>query len=241
MNTSPINRLDNQLPILEEIFPGSNRIYFIFGGIFSGMGMMPFEFFKSSQILQENKVFFRDFSQSWYQNGLPGVGKNIYDIRDYINSKIAQLNPSEVFFVGNSMGGYAAILFSTLVGSSQAIAFAPQTFISPFKRWKHRDSRWTKQVLKTYRLSIFKEHYWDLQLLLDKHPDSANIHIFVSQKHELDFVHANQLRPFNKVKIHEYDVGGHALVKYLRDAGKLPEILTLKIDSNDSSCKSIKD
>ena len=232
MNTPSIKNLDNESPILEEIIPGSKRIYFIFGGFFAGMGMMPFEFFKSSQILKENKIFFRDFSQAWYQNGLPGIGRDIYEVRDYINQKIAQLNASEVFFVGNSMGGYAAILFSTLVGSGQAIAFAPQTFISPLKRLKYRDNRWAPQVLKAYRSSIFKKHHWDLQPLLAKRTDLSTIHIFVSRKNRLDFIHANQLRCIDNVTIHEYDVGGHALVKYLRDAGKLPDILNCKMPNN---------
>ena len=48
-------------PLLEELRPGSRRLYFIFGGINSRIGMLPFEFYKNARILDYSKIFFRDF------------------------------------------------------------------------------------------------------------------------------------------------------------------------------------
>lgn len=215
--------------ILEELIPGSRKLYFIFGGVAAEMAMPPFEFYASARIIEENKIFLRDFSQAWYQNGLPGVGGDLYAIRDFIQEKIAELKPEEVFFVGNSMGGYAAILFAALVSRGTAIAFAPQTFVSPRKRWRHRDRRWSKQIAGMYLRTAFKAHVWDLEACLKPLPDETEretrIEIFVSADDPLDYLHALRLRDLEGVRIHECPVGGHTLVKQLRDEGKLPAIL----------------
>ena len=211
--------------ILEELIPGSSKLYFLFGGVAAEMAMPPFEFYASARIIEENKIFLRDFSQAWYQNGLPGVGGDLYAIRDFIQAKIAELNPAEVFFVGNSMGGYAAILFASLVGRSTAIAFAPQTFVSPVKRLRHRDRRWFKQIAGMYLRTVFKAHIWDLKACLKPLQNETRIEIFVSEDDPLDYLHALRLQGLEGVQIHECPVGGHTLVKQLRDEGKLPAIL----------------
>lgn len=215
--------------ILEELIPGSSKLYFIFGGVAAEMAMPPFEFYASARIIEENKIFLRDFSQAWYQNGLPGVGSDLYAIRDFIQGKIVELEPEEVFFVGNSMGGYAAILFATLVGRGTAIAFAPQTFVSPLKRLQHRDRRWSKQIAGMYLRTTFKAHIWDLKACLQPLQNGSRpetkVEIFVSADDPLDYLHALRLRGLEGVQIHECPVGGHTLVKQLRDEGKLPAIL----------------
>ena len=236
--------------ILEELIPGSKKLYFIFGGVAAGLAMPPFEFYTSAKIIEENKIFLRDFSQAWYQNGLPGVGNTFYAIGDFIEKKIAELEPEEVFFVGNSMGGYAAILFASLVGRGTAIAFAPQTFVSPLKRWRHREQRWPKQINKMYLRTALKPHVWDLEAWLKRHSAETNakIEIYVArdvtsqgssalgsttrrripddEDSRLDSLHAGYLRQLASVTVHEFPVGGHNLVKQLRDEGALPAILS---------------
>ena len=237
--------------ILEELTPGSKKLYFIFGGVAAGLAMPPFEFYTSAKIIEENKIFLRDFSQAWYQNGLPGIGNSFYAIGDFIEKKIAELEPEEIFFVGNSMGGYAAILFASLVGQGTAIAFAPQTFVSPRKRWRHRERRWSSQIHKMHLRTALKPHVWDLEAWLKRQNSvkmNAKIEIYVArdvtsqgssalksttrrrnpeaEDSRLDSLHAGYLRQLASVTVHEFPVGGHNLVKQLRDEGALPAILS---------------
>jgi esterase/lipase len=44
-----------------------------------------------------------------------------------------------ICFIGNSMGGYAAILFGTLLNIDNIISFAPQTFIDKFNLFLYFD------------------------------------------------------------------------------------------------------
>lgn len=201
------------------------NLYIFFGGIAAGIAMPVFEFYNASRILDEHKLFFRDLSQCWYQDGLPGISRDISATADYIRSQINQIEPEKLFFVGNSMGGYAAIMFATLIGAGEVIAFAPQTFISPLPRIKHRDFRWQKQIINTYRKSVWKQKAWDLRSLLRGSLYAPRISVFVSRSHRLDRIHARHLAGITGVRIHEFDGGGHGVVKLLRDEGKLPAIM----------------
>lgn len=212
-------------PIERDLISGASKLYIFFGGIGGQIAMPPFEFFKAAKIIDENKIFVRDLRQSWYQDGLPGISADIYSTARFLEKEIQDLNPEKVFFIGNSMGGYAAILFATLIGHGEAIAFAPQTFISPFKRLIHSDKRWSKHIRNTYNRSLFKKKIWDLKALLAKSNFNPKISIFVSKYNRLDRIHADYLREFKNIRIYEFDEGGHEIVRFLRDSGKLPAIL----------------
>ena len=209
-----------------ELSLKSSTLYIFFGGIASGIAMPPFEFYNSSKIIDENKIFIRDFSQSWYQNGLPEICEDIDSTVEYIQSEITKIKPEKIFFVGNSMGGYAAILFSSLIGKGHAIAFAPQTFISPVLRLKYLDFRWFYQIVNTYRKSLYKRKVWDLKPLLLRSEGVQTISVFVSKKNKLDYIHASRIKFIPSVNVYEFEGGGHAVVKLLRDEGLLPEIMS---------------
>jgi dienelactone hydrolase len=141
---------------------------------------------------------------------------------------IKEVEPEKVFFVGNSMGGFAAILFAALIGFGEAIAFAPQTFVSHELRWKHGDVRWHIQIKNMHDLPNIKEEYLDLRQLLLGIKHKTKISIFVSTNDRLDEVHANHLHDVPNVNVFKFNEGGHGVVKLLRDLGKLPEILSGK-------------
>ena len=220
--------MGDEPPILEERQEGSKKLFIIFGGVAAGIAMPPFEFYQSSKILTENRVFVRDVRQAWYHAGLPGTSTDIATTRDYLQDLIARYAPQETVMVGNSMGGFAAMLFAALIGNVRAVAFAPQTFIGPRLRWKYRDRRWRKQILGTYMRSLRREKFYDLATLTDTRP--WQVDIYVSASHRLDMAHADHVRSLPQVTVHEYAEGGHKLVKHLRDIGELPRILLGKTE-----------
>lgn len=213
-------------PIEIELSKNGENLYIFFGGIAAEIAMPPFEFYNSSKILDENKIFIRDFSQCWYQNGLPGISEDIRSTAMHIESLIEEVKPQKIFLVGNSMGGYAAILFSSLIRQGEAIAFAPQTFISPILRFIHNDFRWKKQIFGTYRKSIFKNKIWNLKPLLLRSKPKQKITIFVSEDNKLDCIHALRLKNVPNVNVCQIKGGGHGVVKVLRDKGELAAIMS---------------
>jgi pimeloyl-ACP methyl ester carboxylesterase len=219
------NHMNKGKPVEVELSPGASRLYVFFGGIAAGIAMPPFEFYNSSKIIAEHKLFIRDFRQCWYHDGLPGISHDIYSTARFIAKEIAKLNPEKVFFAGNSMGGYAAILFASLLKKGEVIAFAPQTFISPFLRFRYRDKRWRKKIFMTYKRSLFKAKQWDLKPLLTQEQWNTKISIFVSIDSRLDNIHALHLKQITGVSIYGFRGGGHGIVRLLRDEGLLPSIM----------------
>lgn len=213
-------------PVERELSPNASNLYIFFGGIASRIAMPPFEFYDAARIVYENKIFIRDLDQCWYHDGLPGIGNDIYSTVNYILKEIQSLKPKKVFFVGNSMGGYAAILFAALTGHGEVIAFAPQTFISPFLRMRYGDMRWSKKIFNMYRRCLFKRKIWDLKSLLLRKKCNQKISIFVSEDDQLDYIHAVHLKNISGVSIYKFNSGGHGIVRLLRDEGKLPAIMS---------------
>jgi len=181
-------------PVETELSTNGSNLYIFFGGLGSEIGMPPFEFYNFSKIINENKIFIRDLAQCWYHDGLPGISNDIYSTAKYIQRQVESLKPKKIFFVGNSMGGYAAILFANLIGKGEVIAFAPQTFISPGLLLNHRNLRWHKQILATYRKSILKRKAWNLKPLLLRRMGSHKISVFVSKNHRIDYIHALHMK-----------------------------------------------
>lgn len=203
----------------------SGELYIFFGGLASGIAMPPFEFFNASRILDANRIFLRDLRRRWYQTGLPGVTRDIPSTVRFLSREIDKIAPQRTVFVGNSMGGFAAILFSALLGTGEVVAFAPQTFVSPFLRFRHGDNRWERPISRMWLASLLKPRHWDLRPVLMNLPKPPCISIHVSPSDRLDCVHAAHIQGLPGVMVHEHQNGGHDVVKALRDTGKLPAIM----------------
>jgi len=205
----------------------SSTLYIFFGGLAGGLAMPPFEFFKSAKLLDDNIIFVRDISQNWYQSGVKDISTDVEETVDFFKNEITRIAPKKIFFVGNSMGGYAAIMFASLLQnqSVKVIAFSPQTFIHPFLRLKYRDFRWQSTINKTYLKSFKKSSYYDLNSLLNKLSINIDIDIYVSKKDKLDTKHAQYLANTTQVKVISYNQAGHGLVRHLRNEGLLVKIL----------------
>jgi predicted esterase YcpF (UPF0227 family) len=208
-------------PINEHWVPGSKKLFLFFGGLVGSIGMPPFEFYRAANILNDNKIFFRDVSQAWYQRGLPGIGENAHAIGDYLHSRIEQSGAEEIRFIGNSMGGYAALMFCAMLGRGKAIVFSPQTFICPNKRQSLGDERWPEKVQTVLGTQQASDIY-DLKAWITSRHPTLSAQIYVSTEDALDTRHAEELRGFDNIHIHRYDEGGgHDLVRWLRQEGKL--------------------
>lgn len=111
---------------------GNENCIVCFGGNASRLGgIPPFEFFNYLSQTYNNSydmIFYIDPDQWWYQKGIRGIADNIPDTASYIKKKI--MGYKHVIFMGVSAGGYAAILFGSILNVSNVIAFIPQTDLS---------------------------------------------------------------------------------------------------------------
>jgi hypothetical protein len=215
-----------ELPVKVEFVAGSRNLYILFGGISGGLAMPPFEFYSAAGVLDSSKIFVRDMAQAWYQWGLPGIGSDVFAISEWLAAKVDESGAGDdVCFVGNSMGGFAALLFSAMLRRGRAVAFAPQTFVGRELRAAHGDRRWARQIELLHGRPQAREILDLAPFIRAGHP-SIRADIYVADDNRLDVVHADQLAEFDNVRIHRFVGGGHNLVRVLRDEGKLKGILS---------------
>lgn len=201
----------------------NNSVIVAFGGIKHGIGMPLFEFKRIiSSYDNYNQYFFKDNSQSWYHNGIKGFASNIDDLTQSLSKLIS--NYDKVVFIGNSMGGYAAIHFGVLLNIDLVLAFSPQTFIDKFRRFYYKDNRWKKQIRNTQILKN-KPKYFNLKKTLKSKNYQTEIKVFYSSLDKFDNIHVNRIRNYKNVKTFNYDLGGHNLVTILKENEILKQIL----------------
>ena len=74
-----------------------------------------------------SRYFYLDIHRSCYHKGIQDKSTNIDETVEYLKHKVKKYK--RVIFIGLSSGGYAAILFGSLLGISDVLAFYPQTIL----------------------------------------------------------------------------------------------------------------
>lgn len=212
-------------------FNNSKTLIVAFGGIKVRGDKPVFEFLN---LLKDNqtidKIFIRDMNQVWYQNGIADDITNLRSVADYLENIISSKKYSNVVFIGNSMGGYAAILLGTLLRANKIIAFSPQTFIGRFRRLLSLDMRWRNQINNVHVNANKQPEYFDLKPLLKKGAHNTPIEIWYCKTHRLDSLHAQLLKKLPNVQLKTVFEGGHNCIKSLKDAGQLYEIIINSVE-----------
>ena len=205
---------------------GSKNLLVSFGGIKMGLGMPVFEFYKSLNGVECDKMFLKDIHQAWYHKGISNECSDIDKVLEVLMFEIGKSDYKNICFMGNSMGGYAAILFGTILNITNIIAFSPQTFIDKENRNIFGDDRWKDQLESVYKYPKAKKEFFDLKKHFNESSFkySGRIEIYYSINDKLDRVHAELLKAHDCVFLNTYEKGGHQLVKDLRATGKLSEI-----------------
>jgi esterase/lipase len=212
--------IDNNSDILFFKTGVSDRLVITFGGIREGIGMPIFEFKKILSNYNCHQIFIKDSKQSWYQSGIEG-----YPTINSLKIKLGELieDYNDVIFIGNSMGGYAAIMFGVLLNVDNVIAFSPQTFIDYYRRIYYKDIRWPIQIKKIHNLNIDKIDNLKSKLKLKKYKTSINIYYSISDK--LDKIHSERLKKIKQCNLYSFNYGGHNLVKAMKENKELFKIL----------------
>lgn len=202
---------------------GSKTLLITFAGISGAVGLYPFEFFKITRGFDVDKIFIRDLEQSWYHKGMRGIGTSIEESAKYLRSIIKKNRYKKVVCLGNSMGGYAAILIGHLIKADTVLSFSPQTFLDAKNREKYKDNRWQEQISNLPKK--IKAKYLDLSKLPVSSNDKTKFNIYYSLDERIDVEHVNNIKDLKNVESFSYENGGHQLVQFLKRSGDLYIIL----------------
>jgi hypothetical protein len=117
----------------------SDTLFVSFAGhdlVYGGIPRFEFVQFFNKHFATINRHFYIDKFKASYHNGIHGISTNIDETAEYLKSEIQ--NYKNVVFLGVSSGGYAAILFGSLLNVKSVVAFIPQTI----RRYKHVDEKY---------------------------------------------------------------------------------------------------
>jgi hypothetical protein len=194
-----------------KIIIGKKKIIVSFSGQGgSDMGTIPrleFVNFLEKHYSEYERHFYLDDYNKWYHCGIEGISKDINTTKEYLKEKIK--NFEEVIFIGSSAGGYAAILFGSLLNIDKVIAFRPQTTI---EIQKDMDEKYIN--LEAY-INSTTQYYIYGDIAIDIHKDPL---------HHVSHCETINISPNVHVNTN-YTVD----LKMLRDNGELLKIMELAI------------
>ena len=187
----------------------TNRCLIVFTGIghkLGGIDVQKEEFY--SQHKFGMIVWITDKKRSW------GNNLNVKKISE----KLIKLSKNKnIFIIGNSMGGFLSILFSTFLNAKKVIAFNPQFSVCPEivsteKRWMH------------YRKFITKYRFKDLS---NKFSKNINYSLFFGDNSE-DDIHFNKFLQFtskSNVELIRLKNINHNVASYLKECKLLNNVI----------------
>lgn len=184
----------------------SSKLIVCFGGLAGSMAKIPvFEFrnFLNKTTPNYSSLYLIDTEQCWYHKGLKGHTHNILSTVRYLRNIIRSY--SEVTFMGVSMGGYAAILFGSLLNIKNVIAFIPQTIIN------RRHAKTVKN--KFFNLKKFINNTTNYQIYGD-------LSCPAGRNHSIN--HCNNINIYDNVTLIAKD---KLSLKEMRDGGELKNII----------------
>jgi hypothetical protein len=83
---------------------------------------------KKSENNNFDVLYMRDVEKKWYLDSLPEIGNSFSDTVNFLESEISKYK--RTIYMGSSMGGYASILFASILTGDIVIAQTPQTDLS---------------------------------------------------------------------------------------------------------------
>ncbi|MTI38282.1 hypothetical protein [Fulvivirga lutimaris] len=170
------------------------------------------------------KIYVRDLKHHWYLNSIYQVGDNIEETVSFFKSVIDLEKIEKVVTIGSSAGGFAAILYGSLLKVDQIIAFSPQTFMDSFHRLIYYDTRWKDRKKEIYRIKGLEKKYLDLRKISSDY--KGELVLFYDKGHRLDNIHASRIKCENMRLFNDLGAG-HNLVSKLKKDNRLEYYLNL--------------
>lgn len=190
----------------EDVGPAETLVV-AFTGVLMGLGGVPFEFHRSISGRGAAALFVRDPAQQWYQyppDVLEGVAARV-------RAAAATAGAARIVMLGNSMGGFAALLFGGMVEADAVLAFSPQTCIDPVHTDALGDTRW-----RQWQAGIPTYFLGDLN---DCRAPTGRTTICCGADEPLDLAHAQRLGWRHTLQV--IDGCDHSVAAQLRDRGLL--------------------
>lgn len=163
-----------------------------------------------------NKILIRDVYSAWYQ-------REVESLLEEIKELMKKFPQERVVAFGGSMGGFGALLFGSLLGVQEVVAFSPQTNINRNFCTAVGDYR-----VKTFESNVYPvtgDEFYDVKRVMKKNNRGTAYHVYYSRHEPIDVGYAIHVNDVKNVYLHPRGEEGHHLLVQMRDSGELYGIL----------------
>lgn len=225
--------------------PGSDpRVaVIVFSGAMGQWGAGRHDFAHATQRMNYSRILCRDPYTVWYHEGIDDEHPDIDSSADFLRKQVRALKPKVLLVLGNSLGGYAALLFGHLISADAVHAFAPQTCLEPEYVRKHRPLDTPAKVNAYDRLwssPAAMPKYFDLEAVLSKHNGRTTYHVHYCRENDADRAAAEWIAGKRGVKLFGYDCDGHMVARHIVRERLLFKILRPDFDGAGADRSSME-
>ena len=165
-----------------------------------------------------NILFVNGFKNSWYQDGVKGMGEDLAGTIDWIRTWCSEAGVTDILCTGQSMGGYGALLFGGLL-KARALAFAGETVLQlPHSRFNHLADKDTELLYPS---------------IAGAFPEGFDATLIIGENDPVDIISAEYLRKMPGAKIIPMKHVGHGPAGYLRNRERLEPVLRAWIEGEE--------
>ena len=215
-----------EVPLSADMAVDSSALLLAFGGMVGRIGIPPFEFFSLAGTIPVKRLFVRDLRQAWYHRGVPHHGRTLAEVAASLRRLIAPHHLERLVVAGTSAGGYAALVFGTLLGADTVLCFAPQTVLDLELLAGMGDHRWDHRLEPLAAAGDLDPRFADLRSVLPaaRCADTA-YRIYFDEALRADRLHAERLAGIEGVRLYRFGRGSHNMARSLRERGALARVL----------------
>jgi hypothetical protein len=214
--------------LVAEVGSDPSVLIVVFSGARGHWGSRRHDFVETTGALHYSRILCRDPNRLWYHEGIDDERADIRALLDSMREHIDALAPQAKLFIGNSVGGYAALLFGHFLGADSVHAFAPQTCLLPDYVRRHRDLDTPEKADAYDRLWASRAAEWewfDLNTVLEEHNGRSTYFVHYCADSEPDRHAARWIAGRDGVRLCTYPCAGHGVVRYIAKEQLLLKIL----------------
>jgi hypothetical protein len=222
--------------LIDRVYPGHPLV--VSFGCLDWRQLPRFEFYGRTKKLEArfglrfNRILVRDVANAWYHRGVPGLGAHVDAVAATLRSLVRSVRPSEVVAIGQSMGGYAAVMFGMLLGVRKIVALGTLSHLDPAAAALNGDRRFLP-VMDGLQADPPRSGYYDLPQLGEVLGYAGEIHLVFGTHpgHDdgvscnLDAIHAFRLARLPNVTLHPYPEADHGIAHWLVENRRMDDVV----------------
>jgi len=206
---------------MKLIKQNGKNLLIVFGGGDGTIGVEEVGLVELAKELNSDLLLLKDLAQNWF---LLGINETTNNVETSVTALVGIVKEyDKVFVTGLSLGGYAAVLYGSLINSTAVVAFSPQTSFD-FSFVHPRAMPHTERCLSRVGTSAIdlREHLQNIQY-------STRIFLVAGEEHPVDCRWCDRLVGLINVEQVRLPTKRHNLSGYLYETGDFSSFMKSKL------------